>query len=121
MKRDDLLVTAGETIAYAEDYLDTKIEIVKLTVAERGAKTAADLIAGAVVGVLGLFALSALSVALALVIGHALDSLALGFALVGLIYVALAVAIFLLRKRVLISPILTALLSSLFNPGPDGK
>jgi len=121
MKRDELLVTAGETIAYAEDYLDTKLEIVKLSVAEHGTKTAADLIAGAVVGVLGLFALASLSIALALVIGQAVDSYALGFTLVGVAYIVLAVAMYLLRKWLLVTPILKALLKSLFNPGPDGN
>lgn len=121
MKRDDLLVTAGETIAYAEDYIDTKLEIVKLTVAERGSKTAADLIAGAAVGLLALIALSMFTIALAIVIGNALGSAAWGFTIIGIVFVALAVIIFLLRKHLLINPLLKALLSSLFNPGPDGK
>ena len=121
MKRDDLLVTAGETIAYAEDYIDTKVEILKLTVAERGSKTAADLIAGAVVAGLGLFAGVLFILALAIVLGKAIGSLPAGFALIGVLILVLAVLIFVFRKPLLINPLLRALLSSLFNPGPDGK
>ena len=50
MHRDQILTAAGETIAYAEDYIETRIHLAKLTVAEQGSKTAADLIAFAVIG-----------------------------------------------------------------------
>ena len=56
MTRNDLLETAGETLAYAEDYVDTRIELAKLAVAEKGARLAADAIAGLVVATLALFA-----------------------------------------------------------------
>jgi len=121
MQRDQLLSTAGETIAYAEDYIETRIQIAKLTVAEKGSTGAASAIAFAAVGILGLFALAALSIAAGLAIGAALDSLALGFVIVGVFYILLAVLLFALRKQLLIQPALRVLISSLFNPGPDGK
>ncbi len=123
MKHQELLATAGETLAYAEDYLDTRIELLKLTAAEKGSLTAANVLAGVVVAFLGTFALMCFTVTLAILIGDALGSIALGYAIMGLIYAIIAVVLFVMRKKILVQPILKSLINSLFKDQQqaDGK
>ena len=116
MTRNDLLETAGETLAYAEDYVDTRIELVKLGVAEKGSKLAADAIAGMIVAVFGLFAMGCLTIALSIWIGWLVHSYAWGFVIVGVLYLVIAVILFVTRKTTLTTPILQALIASLFKP-----
>ena len=116
MTRNDLLETAGETLAYAEDYIDTRIELAKLSVAEKGSKLAADAIAGLIVATLGLFALGCLTVALAIWLGWLVHSYAWGFVIVGALYLVLGAILFATRKTTLTTPILQALIASLFKP-----
>ena len=116
MTRNDLLATAGETLVYAEDYVDTRIELVKLGVAEKGSKLAADAIAGLIVATLGIFALACLTIALAIWLGWLVGSYALGFVLVGVLYLAVGAVLFALRERLLATPILQSLIASLFKP-----
>lgn len=121
MKPNDLLATAGETLAYAEDYLDTRIELIKLSVAEKGSKSAADILAVGIVATLGLFALSAFSIAFALVLGAYLDSYPWGFTIVGLLYTFFAVLLFITRRVLLVQPILKQLINTLFNSNSNGN
>ena len=119
MKTNDLLATAGETLAYAEDYLETRLKLVKLQLAERGSLAAADLIAIGVVATFGLFALAAFSFGLAFAIGNYLNSYAWGFTIVGLIYTIFAILLFVLRRVFLIRPILKQLVYFLFKSNSD--
>ena len=113
--RDDLLATAGETLAYAEDYFETKVELIKLDVADKGTRLGASTIAGIVVAVLGLAGGLFLSLALALWLGYLVSSYPLGFVIVGLFFLLVAGLTFAFRKPLLTKPILTALISSLFK------
>ena len=116
MTRNDLLATAGETLVYAEDYVDTRIELVKLGVAEKGSRLAADVLAGLIVATLAIFALACLTIALAIWLGWLVASYALGFVIVGVLYLAIGGTLFALRKRLLATPILQSLIASLFKP-----
>ncbi|MFK8056094.1 MAG: phage holin family protein [Saprospiraceae bacterium] len=115
MNRNDLLSTAGETLAYAEDFIDTRIELLKLNVAEKGAKSGANVLAFAILGTVGLFALGCFTVALSIWIGSLLSSMALGFAAVGLVYLIFAALLFLFREAILTTPLLRALITQLFK------
>ena len=114
--RDDLLATAGETLAYAEDYFETKVELIKLDVADKGTRAGANAIAGAVVAVLGLAGGLFLSLALAIWLGYLVGSYALGFVIVGVFFLLIAALTFVFREPLLAKPILAALISSLFKP-----
>lgn len=114
--RDDLLATAGETLAYAEDYFETKVELIKLDVADKGTRAGANAIAGVVVAVLGLAGGLFLSLALALWLGYLVSSYPLGFVIVGVFFLLIAALTFAFRQPLLTKPILTALIASLFKP-----
>ncbi len=116
MNRNDILSTAGETLAYAEDYLDTRIELIKLNVAEKGAQSGASVLALAIVGTIGLFALGCFTIALSIWLGGLVDSYALGFLIVGAIYSIIAIILYLLRETLLTTPLLRALITQLFKP-----
>ena len=119
MNRDELLTTAGETLAYAEDLFETKVELIKLDVAEKGSKVGADVISGVIVGILALTAGLFLSLALALWLGYLVSSYPLGFVIVGVFYLMIAGVLFAMRKTLLPQPILKALISSLFKTKQD--
>ncbi len=116
MNRDQLLATAGETLAYAEDLFTTKVELVKLDVAEKGARIGADVISGIIVAILGLAGLLFLFLALAIWLGYLVGSYALGFVIVGVFFLILAAILFAVRESLLARPILKSLISSLFKP-----
>lgn len=115
MDRYDLLSTAGETLAYAEDYLDTRIELVKLTVAEKGAESGAKLLTIVILAVVGAFAASCFTIALALWLGELMDSLPLGFVVVGVGYLIAAAILFIFREAILTTPLLRAFIKQIFK------
>ena len=119
MKSNDLLATAGETLAYAEDYIETRIQLAKLQLVEKGSKSSADFIAIGVVIVCSFFALAAFSIALALAIGTYFESYAWGFTIVGLLYTIWAILLFVSRRVLLVRPILKGVLNFLFNSNSD--
>jgi len=115
MDRNDLLSTAGETLAYAEDYLDTRIELLKLGVAEKGAKSGANVLAMVIVATVAMFSLGCFTVALSIWLGGLLESMPLGFVVVGLAYLLFAAILFLFRETILTTPLLRALIKQLFK------
>jgi len=116
MDRNDLLSTAGETLAYAEDYLDTRIELVKLNVAEKGAQSGAKLLTIGIVGGIALVAAGCFTLALAIWLGELIGSLPLGFVIVGLGYLIVAAILYIFRKEILTTPLLRALITLMFKP-----
>lgn len=121
MTRNDLLATAGETLAYAEDYLDTRIELVKLEVADKSTRAAAGAITGAIIGVLAFFAAICLVIALAIWIGSLLGRPALGFLLVGVLFLVIAGVVFLVKDKLLTQPILRSLIKKLFDKKSEDR
>ena len=115
MNRNDILSTAGETLAYAEDYLDTRIELLKLNVAEKGAQSGANVLAIAIVSVVAIFSLGCFTVALSIWIGSLISSFALGFLIVGVVYLLLASLLYIFRETFLTTPLLRALITQLFK------
>ena len=115
MDRNDLLSTAGETLAYAEDYLDSRIELVKLNVAEKGAESGAKLLSIGIVGVIGLAATSCFTIALAIWLGELMSSMPLGFVVVGVGYLIMAAILFIFRRAILTTPLLRALIKQMFK------
>jgi len=115
MDRNDLLSTAGETLAYAEDFIDTRIELLKLNIAEKGAHSGANVLTLIILSTVGLFAAACFTVALSLWLGGLLESMPLGFLVVGLVYLFLATILFIFRERILTTPLLRALITQLFK------
>lgn len=120
MNRHDLLATAGETIAYAEDYVDTRIEMLKLDAAQRGSQIVGQLILGGVIAFVFTVAVAAFSIALALWLGSLLGSSALGFVVVGAFYALVGAVCVVFHEYLLTEHILKGVISAIFKtPLPD--
>lgn len=89
-----------DIIFLLKEYASTRIELLKLTLIEQGTGIAAGAATGAVMAFMFLFALIFGSVALGLFLGSVFNSSALGFAIVTLIYLLLALIMLFSKKNV---------------------
>jgi hypothetical protein len=77
----------SEFTSAAQDYVETTIKYQKLDLYKKGLRTGISLGYGLVLLIIGLIALLFLSVALSIFLGRLLDDLALGYLIVGVVYV----------------------------------
>ena len=104
-----------ELVVHVKQYMNNRIDTVKLNTAEKGSKLMANMITMAVsILIFGLFLLF-ISLALALAIGKATGELYWGFLIVSGIYLLLGILVTVLREKLLRMPILNALLKQLFK------
>lgn len=93
----------GETVGYVNEFVDRKIESLKVTVAEKSAGAVSGVVTGVILAVLGLilfvFALTTLASWIA---GE--PNWTLGFGIVSLILLALMLIIYLLRNKLIADP-----------------
>ncbi|WP_256011053.1 phage holin family protein [Desertivirga xinjiangensis] len=82
-----------------KEYLSTKAELTRLTVIERVTVVSSSLITDAFVAVTGVLTFLFASFTLALWIGESTGSYAIGFGVVTLIYLALALIVFFSKER----------------------
>lgn len=99
--------------AHLKEFISTKISYYKLSAFEAIATITPQIIVYSLLGILGLFFLIFLSISLAIVIGYALCNMFLGFLIITLIYLALAVIVFIFKKRMIIDPIANMLVKKL--------
>ncbi len=104
-----------ELVVHVKEYMNNRINTVKLNTAEKGSKLMANMITMAVsILIFGLFVLF-ISLALAFVIGKAIGELYWGFLIVSGFYLILGILVFVFREKLLRLPILNALLKQLFK------
>ncbi len=112
--KNQLLEQLGESFGYFSVLVDRKIEAYKLTVAERSALTAASIVVALILTLLGsatvLFAL----IALAFYLAGDMDSAARGFGLVTLILVGAFLLVLLLRRYLIVNPIIAKVIDIFF-------
>lgn len=114
-QKDEILQSAGETIEFARQYARQQLEYYRLEVAERTAKTMANLITSMVVGVIGLVAMIMLSLAAGFYLAEVLDSIVQAFLCVTGFYLILAILFFVFRRKLITNPMLTSLLQSILE------
>jgi uncharacterized membrane protein YqjE len=96
-------------------YIDAKVELMKMNVAEKISAVVANTIAGMVAAVVFLFFLLLGSVALALWLGEITNRLWLGFLITAAFYGVLGLVVWMLRERLIRLPIMNALIKQLFK------
>lgn len=101
----------------AKEYVNTTIELKKLTVIHAVVKMVGSLASGLILVVVGLFFLVFLSVAFALYLGEVLSSAYQGFFIVALFYFILAVVIALMSKNYIQNPLINKLISKILKKG----
>ena len=106
---------AEELAGNVKDYVNTRIESVKLGVAEKSSAIIANLVAGAVVAALFLFFLVFAGIAAGLLLGVWVGKAWLGFLIVAGIYLLLAIIIWTARTKLIRLPVMNAMIRQLFT------
>lgn len=112
---EQLIELAGETLGYAREYVDNRIDYVKLDVSERTSIMASYAITIVICAFLMLIALAMGLVALGLFLGSVLANYALGFLAVTGVCFLIMLVVYLLRKPLIMSPILTLLINKMYK------
>jgi hypothetical protein len=98
-----------------KEYADSRIEEVKLSVAEKSAAVMANVIAGIVVAMVFIFFIIFVSVALAVGLGIWIGKMWVGFLIVAFLYLLVGALVWKARVKFIQFPIMNAFVSQLFN------
>ncbi len=101
------------------DFVEHKIDIIKLKAIKKGAPLVSNIIVGVAVAFLAIFFLMFLSFSAAYGISSATDRPFLGFLIVGGFYLILAVLVVALKDKLLTLPIMQSLLEALYYKHND--
>ena len=102
-------------------YVTAEIELGKLTATEKISKLSSNVIAAIFVGAVFLLFLLFASFSVAYLIGEAIHKLWLGFLIVAIFYLLVALITWFAREKLLRIPIMNAILRQLFPDNLDGK
>jgi len=106
---------AEELVDSVKEYINNRIDAVKLSAAEKGSAIAANLLAGIFVAlILFLFIIFA-GIAVAFVLGEWMGKMWLGFLLVAGLYLLLAIMVWATRGRIIRLPVMNGLIKQLFS------
>jgi hypothetical protein len=106
MDERPLLEAMGESYGYLRAYVEKRIELMRLELIEKVALTASTLLLLAAMGFIFFFILGLLTIALGFFLEPFVGSLAVSFLILAGIYALVGVLIFLLRKPLIIQPVL---------------
>ena len=106
-------------VSSIKDYINTRIDVVKLSVAEKASAVIANLIAGFVMAVVLIFFVFFASIALAIGIGNWLNSTWLGFLLVAGLYLLIGLIVWTGREKLIRFPAMNAIIRQLFKDEED--
>ena len=106
---------AEEMAEHVKDYVNTRIDQVKLSMAEKVSKVMAALIAGMFVVVLFFLFVVFGSIAAAYAIGLWLGKMWLGFLIIAVFYLLVGIITWLAKERLLRIPIMNAIIRQLFH------
>ncbi len=98
-----------------KDYVNTRIESVKLNAAEKSSAVIANIIAGVIVAVVFIFFAIFAGAALSFGLGVWLGSTWLGFLIVACFYLLLGIVVWFARGKIIRLPIMNALVQQLFK------
>jgi hypothetical protein len=99
--------------ANIENYVEDKLDLVKLKAADKAGTAVSNMVVGLVVARLFLFVMIFLSFSAAYAISDLTERSYLGFLLVGGFYVLLAVLLILFREKMVTMPVINSLLKKL--------
>ena len=112
---EDSFAKVEDLAVHIKEYMNNRIESVKLSAAEKSSKMLANLIAMAAVLLVFLFVIVFASIALAYALAKLTGELYWGFLIVSGIYLLLGSLIWLLKEKILRFPIMNAMLHQLFK------
>ena len=98
-----------------KEYVNTRVESVKLSVAEKSSALVANLVAGMLVAAVFLFFLIFAGIALALVLGEWTGKMWTGFLIVAGIYLLFGIIVWIAREKIIRLPVMNAMIKQLFS------
>ena len=101
--------------AHTREYLDTRINIIKLTAVDKGSSAVSAAAVYLGLAVISFFFLIFLSIGAALGISSALESSYAGFLIVAGIYLLLGVLLYVMQDKWVKTPIVNAMIKSIFK------
>jgi energy-coupling factor transporter transmembrane protein EcfT len=116
---EETFVKAEELAEHVKEYINNRMDAVKLNTAEKSSKLLATVIASVVVAMFFVTFLFFASTALAFVFSKLTGALSWGFLIVGGIYLLLGALVWMLKSRILQLPIMNALLRQFFTEEDD--
>lgn len=108
-----------QTYQHFIDYAEARWNMIALEVSDHVATIATSVVVGICLGILGLFFLTFLSIALAFWLADLTHSHALGFLIVSGVYGLIGVVVFVNRKRWLFLPFMDKFLQILYRKQDD--
>ena len=102
-------------LGQAKEYVNTRIAQFKLSVAEKISKTMATVIAGLAAALVFFLFLVFAGVAAAIALGQWTGYMWLGFLIMAVVYLLLAIIVWTAKDRILALPIMNAIIGSLFD------
>ncbi len=112
---------AEELAMQLKAYINTEIELVKLTLAEKLSKLLSNFIALIFVGVIFFLFILFTSLSLAYLIGEWTGKIWIGFLMVAVIYFLMGIITWLTREKLLQVPIMNAIIRQLFSKDQQEK
>jgi uncharacterized membrane protein len=110
-----------ELAGSVKDYVNTRIEAIKLNAAEKSSSVIANSVAGVVVGIMFLFFLGLASIALSIVLGEWIGKMWAGFVIVACFFLLLGIIIWFARGKLIRLPVMNALIQQLFKNDEENK
>lgn len=104
-----------DLLSLLKDYISTRVELTRLSIIERLTVVTANLITDSFVMVMGVLTFLFASFTLALYIGETSGSYALGFGIVTLIYLALALLMYFLKDKLVEKYLHDFMVKRIFN------
>ncbi len=98
-----------------KEYVNTRVESVKLNVAEKSSVVIANVVAGMVVAVVFFFFMIFAGIALSFGLGEWIGKTWAGFLIVAFLYLLAGVVIWKARGRIIRLPVMNALIKQLFS------
>jgi len=98
-----------------KQYVNNRVDAVKLTAAEKGSALIANLIAGLIVATVFMFFIVFASISLSLLLGNWIGSSWSGFLIVAGMYLLIGTIVWTAREKIIRLPIMNALIQQLFG------
>jgi hypothetical protein len=119
MEIQEVKERADNIFEHVKDYIEARYNLAVLETSNKVTDILSSVVAAVVVGVFGLFVLFFLSFALAWWIGESLNSPALGFLCVAVLYAAVGGLLYAIRKKVIKLPVMNALIKKFYYGTKD--
>ncbi len=112
---------AEEFTGQIKEYINNRIDSIKLDLAEKTSKILASLIAGMAVAIFIFMFFLFVNIALAYFLGALMDNIWLGFLIVSGLYLLIGIIIWIARIKLLTIPIMNRIIEIIFKPESDNE